>query len=73
MVVVVARKDLWKKEYNHVVVFLNGSMGKITSRLLKRKICPQLLSKNCTLTLILWEFWVLKFLVFQISEYLNLL
>jgi hypothetical protein len=64
MVVVVARKDLWKKRVQSNVVFFKTAVrGEITSRLFK--ICPQL-SKNCSCPLFdLWEFWVLKFLVFQ--------
>jgi hypothetical protein len=49
MIVVVARKDLWRKRVRSNVAFKITIWRKIACRLLEeRKVCPQLLSENCT-------------------------
>jgi hypothetical protein len=48
-IVVVARKDLWRKRVRSNVAFKITIWRKIACRLLEeRKVCPQLLSENCT-------------------------
>jgi hypothetical protein len=45
-VVVVARKDLWRKRVRSNVAFLKSQYGeKLPADYSKRKVCPQLLSK----------------------------
>jgi hypothetical protein len=49
MIVVVARKDLWRKRVRSNVAFLKSQYGeKLPADYSKRKVCPQLLSENCT-------------------------
>jgi hypothetical protein len=55
MVVVVARKDFWKKEYIKCCFFKRQYGEKLPADYSKEKICPQLLSKKLPFILILWE------------------
>jgi hypothetical protein len=48
MIVVVARKDLWRKEFDQMLLLKNHNGEKLPADYSKRKVCPQLLSENCT-------------------------
>jgi hypothetical protein len=61
MVVVVARKDLWKKRVQSNVAFLKRQYGeKLPADYSKEKNLPSIIIKKLFLPfiLILWEFWV---------------
>jgi hypothetical protein len=44
-VVVVARKDLWRKEFDQMLLLKSQYGEKLPADYSKRKVCPQLLSK----------------------------
>jgi hypothetical protein len=46
--VVVARKDLWRKEFDQMLLLKSQYGEKLPADYSKRKVCPQLLSENCT-------------------------
>jgi nitroreductase len=48
MIVVVARKDLWRKEFDQMLLLKSQYGEKLPADYSKRKVCPQLLSENCT-------------------------
>jgi hypothetical protein len=63
--VVVARKDLWKKSTANVV-FLKRQYGEKFSRLFKREKFASIIIKNCScFILILWNFGCVKVSRFQ--------
>jgi hypothetical protein len=73
MVVVVARKDLWKKEYIKCCFFKTAVWGEITSRLFKRENLPSIIIKKIALYFdFMGILGTLKFSFFKLSEYLNL-
>jgi hypothetical protein len=70
MVVVVARKDLWKKRVQSNVAFLNGSTGRNYQQTIQKRKFASIIIKLFPFILILWNFGYVK--VSRFSNYRNI-